>query len=55
MDAIARLLSPRSVAVIGASADPAKWNEAAGNITGQDAFIGKTSGTSYGAQVEIWY
>jgi maltoporin len=33
----------------------AKWNDAAGNVTGQNAFIGKTSGTSYGAQVEIWY
>jgi maltoporin len=33
----------------------ARWNEAAGNITGQAAFAGKTSGTSYGAQVETWF
>jgi len=33
----------------------AKWNDAAGNVTGQTAFDGKTSGTSYGAQVEIWF
>jgi maltoporin len=33
----------------------AKWNAAAGNVTGKAAFDGKTSGTSYGAQVEIWY
>lgn len=33
----------------------AKWNDAAGNVTGQAAFAGKTSGTSYGAQVEWWF
>jgi len=33
----------------------AKWNAAAGNVTGQAAFAGETSGTSYGAQVEVWY
>lgn len=33
----------------------AKWNEAAGNVTGQAAFADKTSGTSYGAQVEWWF
>lgn len=33
----------------------AKWNGAAGNVTGQAAFDGKTSGTSYGAQVEWWF
>jgi len=33
----------------------AKWNEAAGNVTGQAAFAGKTSGTSFGAQVEMWF
>jgi maltoporin len=33
----------------------AKWNTAAGNITGQPAFADKTSGTSYGAQVEWWF
>ena len=33
----------------------AKWNDAAGNVTGQAAFDGKTSGTSYGAQVEWWF
>ncbi len=33
----------------------AKWNAAAGNVTGQAAFANKTSGTSYGAQVEWWF
>jgi maltoporin len=33
----------------------AKWNSAAGNVTGQAAFVDKTSGTSYGAQVEWWF
>ncbi|HMC14637.1 MAG TPA: carbohydrate porin [Albitalea sp.] len=33
----------------------AKWNAAAGNVTGQPAFANKTSGTSYGAQVEWWF
>ena len=33
----------------------AKWNSAAGNVTGQTAFAGKTTGTSYGAQVEMWF
>jgi maltoporin len=33
----------------------AKWNTAAGNVTGQAAFADKTSGTSYGAQVEWWF
>ena len=33
----------------------AKWNTAAGNVPNQAAFAGKTSGTSYGAQVEIWF
>ena len=33
----------------------AKWNSAAGNVTGQAAFAGKTSGTSFGAQVEWWF
>lgn len=33
----------------------ARWNGAAGNVTGQAAFAGKTSGTSAGAQVEIWF
>lgn len=33
----------------------AKWNDAAGNVTGQAAFDGKTSGTSFGAQVEWWF
>ena len=36
-------------------ATSAKWNSAAGNVTGQAAFAGKTSGTSYGAQVEFWF
>lgn len=33
----------------------AKWNKAAGNVTGQAAFDDKTNGTSYGAQVEWWF
>jgi maltoporin len=33
----------------------AKWNGAAGNVTGQAAFANKTAGTSYGAQVEWWF
>jgi len=33
----------------------AKWNGAAGNVTGQPAFIGKDKGTSYGAQIEWWF
>lgn len=33
----------------------ARWNAAAGNVTGQPALNGKTSGTSYGAQVEWWF
>jgi len=33
----------------------AKWNSAAGNVTGQAAFANQTSGTSYGAQVEWWF
>jgi len=33
----------------------ANWNKAAGNVTGKTAFDGKTSGTSYGAQVEWWF
>lgn len=33
----------------------AKWNSAAGNVTGQAAFDDKTNGTSYGAQVEWWF
>jgi maltoporin len=33
----------------------AKWNDAAGNVTGMSAFDGKTSGTSYGFQAEIWF
>jgi maltoporin len=33
----------------------ANWNAAAGNVTGQPAFDNKTSGTSYGAQVEWWF
>jgi maltoporin len=36
-------------------ATTAKWNTAAGNVTGQAAFANKTSGTSYGAQVEWWF
>lgn len=33
----------------------ANWNSAAGNVTGRPAFDDKTSGTSYGAQVEWWF
>jgi maltoporin len=33
----------------------AKWNAAAGNVTGQPGFAGKTSGNSVGAQVEWWF
>jgi maltoporin len=33
----------------------AKWNGPAGNVTGQAAFDGNTTGTSYGAQVEWWF
>jgi len=33
----------------------AKWNDAAGNVTGQAAYADKTSGTSYGAQIEWWF
>ncbi|MEZ0205112.1 carbohydrate porin, partial [Ideonella sp.] len=33
----------------------AKWNKAAGNVTGQDAFNDKTSGNSFGAQIEWWF
>lgn len=33
----------------------ARWNKAAGNVTGNAAFNGKTSGTSAGAQVEWWF
>jgi len=42
----------------------AKWNAAANaqattlttdNIVGSPAFSGKTTGTSYGAQVEMWF
>jgi maltoporin len=33
----------------------AKWNGPAGNVTGQAAFDSKTTGTSYGAQVEWWF
>ncbi|HSW03060.1 maltoporin [Aquabacterium sp.] len=36
-------------------ATSAKWNQAAGNVTGQAALADKTSGTSYGAQVEWWF
>jgi maltoporin len=36
-------------------ATTAKWNKAAGNVTGQAALANKTSGTSYGAQVEWWF
>lgn len=31
----------------------ARWNSAAGNVTGQPAFAGNTSGTSIGAQVDV--
>lgn len=33
----------------------AKWNRAAGNVTGEPNFDGETSGTSFGAQVEVWF
>jgi maltoporin len=33
----------------------ARWNTPAGNVTGQPALANKTSGTSYGAQVEWWF
>ena len=33
----------------------AKWNAAAGNVTGQPNLVGKTSNTSAGAQVEWWF
>jgi len=34
----------------------AKWSGVAGSVvTGESVFDGKTSGTSYGAQVEIWF
>jgi len=33
----------------------ARWNDAAGNVTGQAAFADKSSGTSAGAQVEWWF
>lgn len=33
----------------------AQWNTAAGNVTGQAAYADRTSGTSYGAQVEWWF
>lgn len=33
----------------------AKWNGAAGNVTGQVAFADRTSGTSFGAQLEVWF
>ncbi|WP_158219676.1 carbohydrate porin [Ideonella sp. A 288] len=33
----------------------AKWNAAAGNVTGVAGFADKTSGTSAGAQVEWWF
>lgn len=33
----------------------AKWNKAAGNVTGNASFADKTSGTSAGAQVEWWF
>lgn len=36
-------------------ATTARWNQAAGNVTGQPAFANRTSGTSYGAQVEWWF
>jgi maltoporin len=32
-----------------------QWNKAAGNVTGQASLAGKTSGTSVGAQVEMWF
>jgi maltoporin len=33
----------------------ANWNAAAGNVTGEPGYDNKTSGTSYGAQVEWWF
>ncbi|MET0210957.1 MAG: carbohydrate porin [Burkholderiaceae bacterium] len=33
----------------------ANWNRAAGNVTNQPGFEDKTSGTSFGAQVEVWF
>ncbi|MEY2687318.1 MAG: hypothetical protein RL375_1516 [Pseudomonadota bacterium] len=33
----------------------ARWNAAAGNVTGQASLASKTSGTSAGAQIEWWY
>jgi len=33
----------------------AKWNKAAGDVTGQDGFADKTSGNSFGAQIEWWF
>lgn len=33
----------------------ARWNSAAGNVTGAANFANKTSGTSAGAQVEWWF
>ncbi|MFZ2988064.1 maltoporin [Ideonella sp.] len=33
----------------------ANWNKAAGNVTGQTGFADKTSGNSFGAQVEWWF
>lgn len=33
----------------------AKWNKAAGNVTGQSGFDDKTSGNSFGAQIEWWF
>ena len=33
----------------------AKWNKAAGNVTGVAGYDGETSGTSFGAQVEVWF
>ena len=32
-----------------------RWNGAAGNVTGQTAFDGKTSANSFGAQLEWWF
>jgi maltoporin len=33
----------------------ARWNKAAGNVTGNPALANETSGTSAGAQVEWWF
>jgi maltoporin len=33
----------------------ARWNDAAGNVTGLAALEGDTSGTSYGIQIEHWF